>query len=97
VPNHQGRPGHICIRNAALDLAQIKIDIADRAMFPSFLVEWPLEQVKLDTGHPGVGAVLVDAGGSYDLSTEGPHRVLVFGVERAQLRHYGTLAEHVVA
>jgi transketolase len=39
--------------------------------FPSFLIERPFEQVKLDLGHQDIGAVLVSYGGSYDLSAEG--------------------------
>ena len=39
--------------------------------FPSFLVERPFEQVKLDLGHQDVGAILASYGGSYDMSTEG--------------------------
>src|SRR3954454_8263002 len=43
--------------------------------FGSFLTERPFEQIKLDFVHRGVGGVLVDSGGSFDIAAGGrPHQ-----------------------
>ncbi|HGY2281761.1 TPA: transketolase family protein [Citrobacter braakii] len=39
--------------------------------FASFLIERPFEQIKIALNHQNVGAILVSAGASYDLSVDG--------------------------
>lgn len=39
--------------------------------FSPFLIERAFEQIKLDLGHQGVGAVLVGSGGAFDMAAEG--------------------------
>ena len=67
---------NVGIREQLLDLV-LPVGLRSRGCgrssttYAPFLVERPFEQIKLDLGHQGVGAVLVSIGASYDASQEG--------------------------